>query len=67
MPSREDRCTLPADLERELSKLREDFTVTRDKLKQISRRFEEELREGLEKENQNIVRRIVSRDGDVFG
>ncbi|KAI1818413.1 hexokinase-domain-containing protein [Poronia punctata] len=54
MLAREDRRSLTAELDRELSRIREDFTVTRDKLKEISRRFEEELKEGLEQDNQNI-------------
>jgi hexokinase len=59
MSSTQNPCHLRADLEAELRTLRNDFTVTGDKLKEISKRFEDELKEGLERENQNIVRRIL--------
>lgn len=55
MPSAENTGGLRADLQAELTRIKNDFTVTSDKLKEISKRFEEELREGLEQENQNIV------------
>lgn len=38
---------LSADLKSELQKLEEIFTIDAKKLKEISKRFEEELQEGL--------------------
>jgi hexokinase len=38
--------TLPSDLEQEVGKLEDEFTVDTTKLKKIVVRFEEELREG---------------------
>ena len=43
-------------LKRELENIEAHFDVGKDKLKEISRRFEEELREGLERHGSNIVR-----------
>ncbi|KAI1384980.1 uncharacterized protein F4822DRAFT_416934 [Hypoxylon trugodes] len=42
-------------LRKELAEIESQFNVTGEKLKQISERFEEELREGLENEGSNIV------------
>lgn len=39
--------TLPSDLEEEMAKLDDMFTVSTEKLKQISKRFREELEEGM--------------------
>jgi hexokinase len=55
MPSAKETRVLTGDLEIELRRIRRDFTVTGDKLKEISKRFEEELKEGLEKDDQNLV------------
>ena len=43
-------------LERELENIEAQFNVDKDKLVKISRRFEEELQEGLERHGSNIVR-----------
>lgn len=58
-PEREnwaDTSKLPADLHDELTRLEQDFKVDARKLKEIIKRFEEELREGLDRNGANIVR-----------
>lgn len=45
----------PPALESEFQSLKEAFTVTTGKLKEIVSQFEKELGEGLEKDYQNIV------------
>lgn len=46
---------LPKELQTELKKLEDDFTVDTKQLKSITSRFREELREGLEEHGKNIV------------
>jgi hexokinase len=46
---------LPSELEKELERLDEDFWISSDKLKEIVKRFCEELDEGLAEEGQNIA------------
>lgn len=46
---------LPPALENEFKSLKEAFTITAGKLKEIVGQFEKELAEGLEKDFQNIV------------
>lgn len=46
---------LPPELEHELRRIRDEFTVDTAKLKEIVWHFEKELGEGLEKPRQNIV------------
>ncbi|KAI0841924.1 hypothetical protein F5Y06DRAFT_292747 [Hypoxylon sp. FL0890] len=43
----------------ELTNIKNQFNVTSEKLKQISERFEEELREGLEKEGSNLSMNVT--------
>ena len=46
-PTNEDRIdSLPAELQNEFRRLKNEFTVDGSKLRGISRRFEEELQEG---------------------
>lgn len=52
-----DGSTLAPGVQDALASIEKQFTVNTDKLKQISKRFEEELREGLEKDGANIVSR----------
>lgn len=47
---------LPQELEQELARITNEFTVDTAKLKDIVRNFGEELDEGLKKTHQNIVR-----------
>ncbi|KAK7914906.1 hexokinase [Apiospora marii] len=47
--------SLPQALQRELKRIESDFTLDTAMLKKITDRFVEELREGLEKPNQNLV------------
>jgi hexokinase len=47
---------LSPQLQEEFDTLKEKFTVDTAKLKEIIHRFEEELKEGLEKDGTNIVR-----------
>ncbi|KAI1134495.1 hypothetical protein F5Y05DRAFT_398099 [Hypoxylon sp. FL0543] len=47
------------DLQAELNNIENQFNVTSEKLKQISERFEEELREGLEKEGSNLSMNVT--------
>jgi hypothetical protein len=54
---------LSVDLKRELESLEDQFHVSSQKLKQISERFEEELKEGLEADGANIV--SLARDQGV--
>ncbi|KAK6818917.1 hypothetical protein PG990_012331 [Apiospora arundinis] len=51
-----DLRSLPAPLQKELKRIESDFTVDTAMLKKITEKFGEELREGLEKPNQNLVR-----------
>ncbi|KAK8122611.1 hexokinase [Apiospora sp. TS-2023a] len=46
---------LPAALQKELKRIEADFTLDTAMLKKITERFVEELREGLEKPNQNLA------------
>lgn len=46
---------LSGELQVELEKLEELFTVNTEKLKQITKRFQEELEEGLQENGKNIV------------
>lgn len=48
--------SLPKELQKELKRIESDFTVDTAMLKNITEKFVEELREGLEKPNQNLVR-----------
>ena len=48
--------SLPKELQKELKRIESDFTVDTAMLKNITEKFGEELREGLEKPNQNLVR-----------
>lgn len=50
-----DSLSLPPALQDELRSLEEQFKVDTTKLKKISKRFEEELQEGLRKDGANIV------------
>ncbi|RYO76996.1 hypothetical protein DL762_009542 [Monosporascus cannonballus] len=50
---------LPGNFRDALKSIEGQFTVDTAKLKQISQRFEEELREGLEKDGQNIAMNIT--------
>ncbi|RYP08720.1 hypothetical protein DL764_001740 [Monosporascus ibericus] len=54
-----DGANLPENLRGALRSIEDQFTVDTAKLKQISQRFEEELREGLEKDGQNIAMNIT--------
>ncbi|RYP75159.1 hypothetical protein DL770_007467 [Monosporascus sp. CRB-9-2] len=54
-----DGPNLPEKLRGALKSIEEQFTVDTAKLKQISQRFEEELREGLEKDGRNIAMNIT--------
>lgn len=47
--------SLPQALQKELKRIESDFTLDTAMLKKITDRFIEELREGLEKPNQNLV------------
>ncbi|KAF2630106.1 hexokinase [Macroventuria anomochaeta] len=51
----ENMADLPSELEKELDRLDEEFWISGDKLKQIVKRFREELDEGLAKHHQNIA------------
>ncbi|KAK5075584.1 hypothetical protein LTS08_001349 [Lithohypha guttulata] len=46
---------LPKELRDELDKLEKQFTVTTEKLKEITKRFQEELEEGLKENGKNIA------------
>ncbi|KAF2122055.1 hexokinase-domain-containing protein [Lophiotrema nucula] len=50
----EKMADLPPELEKELDRLDNEFWVSRDKLKEIVKRFQEELEDGLRKHGQNI-------------
>lgn len=47
--------SLPAALQKELKRIESDFTLDTAMLKKIVERFVEELSEGLEKPDQNLV------------
>ncbi|KAJ4313995.1 Hexokinase isoenzyme 2 [Neodidymelliopsis sp. IMI 364377] len=47
--------TLPSELEKELDRLDEEFWISGNKLKDIVKRFREELDEGLAEQDQNIA------------
>jgi len=48
--------SLPKELQKELKRIEADFTIDTAMLKNITEKFGAELREGLEKPNQNLVR-----------
>ncbi|KAK6823592.1 hypothetical protein PG987_013849 [Apiospora arundinis] len=51
--------SLPADLRKELTRIESDFTLDTAMLKKITKRFGEELREGLEKPRQNLAMEVT--------
>jgi len=53
--------TLSPALKRELGDIEAQFNVDKKTLVKVSQRFEEELKEGLEKHGSNIVRLSLSR------
>lgn len=50
---------LPDELEKEIAELEKQFWVSKDKLKAIVKRFEEELTEGLEEDGKNISMNVT--------
>lgn len=46
---------LPENMKNELEDLERQFTVDKQKLKDITKRFQEELEEGLQENGKNIV------------
>ena len=50
---------LPEDLRKALDDLEQQFWVSREKLKEISKRFEEELADGLEEDGRNISMNVT--------
>ncbi|PPJ56244.1 hypothetical protein CBER1_06375 [Cercospora berteroae] len=53
------RGALPDDLEHQLRRIESDFTIDASKLKQIVARFQEELDEGLQRDEQNIPMNVT--------
>ncbi|KAK8064651.1 hexokinase [Apiospora phragmitis] len=54
-----DLRSLPSELQKELKRIESDFTLDTAMLKRITERFGEELREGLEKSNQNLAMEVT--------